>query len=85
MNVIKQLSVVNIEECQLSLLQMSLIIIATLELVATALEIIATIIWIILWALDREKSKKEDIQPMRDLNKSKSEKEVNLKKVNKKK
>lgn len=31
MNVIKQLSVVNIDECQLSLLQMSLIVIGTLE------------------------------------------------------
>lgn len=48
-------------------------------------EIIVIIIWIILWVLDREKFKKEDIQLMCDLNKLKFEKEVNLKKVNKKK
>lgn len=30
------------------------------QLIATAFEIIATIIWIILWALDKQKSKKED-------------------------
>lgn len=48
-------------------------------------EIIVIIIWIILWVLDRGKFKKEDIQLMCDLNKLKFEKEVNLKKVNKKK
>lgn len=47
-------------------------------------EIIVIIIWIILWVLDRKKFKKEDIQLMCDLNKLKFEKEVNLKKVNKK-
>lgn len=43
MNVIRQLSVVNIEECQLSLLQMSLIIIGTLELTFAAYEIMGAI------------------------------------------
>lgn len=82
MNVIKQLSAVNVEECQLSRLQMSLIIIAILELVATALEIIAVIIWIVLWASNKRKTEKED-KILWAFTKPKSEKEDNKNKENK--
>lgn len=39
---------------------MSLIIIGTLELVATAFEIMAVIIWMILWFLNKPSPIKED-------------------------
>lgn len=51
MNVIKQLSVVNIDECQLSLLQMSLIVIGTLELIFAAFEIIGAIILLCIFCV----------------------------------
>lgn len=79
MNVMKQLSTVNVEECQLSRLQMSLIIIAILELVATALEIIAVIIWIVLWASNKRNT------ILYAFTEPKSEKEDNENKKNKKK
>lgn len=59
MNAIKQLSVVNIEECQLNLLQTSLIIIGTLELITAAFEIKAAIVLLCcLWIYDLKKQKK---------------------------
>lgn len=77
MNVIKQLSAENVKECQLSQLQMSLIIIAILELVATALEIMAVIVWIVLWALNEQKTGKEEEKIIWAFKKQQSSKEDN--------
>lgn len=82
MNVIKQLSAVNVEECQLSRLQMSSIIIAILEVVATVLEIIAVIIWIVLWASNKRETENDKI--VWAFTKPKSKKEDNENKKNKK-